>query len=185
MHVLNVHQREFQLPAQRVAELIDTLASPQDLLWPKDMWPRMEFDRPLAVGATGGHGPIRYRIDEYRPGNYVRFRFLGPAGFEGDHAFQIVEVSPMKTLLRHTLEMNTHGLALISWPVVFRPLHDALIEDLLARAEASLHQEPRVRRWSLWVRLLRWVFSGGKARPQVGLGRTRTGSRLGCSPFHG
>src|SRR5881409_1044397 len=62
--------------------------------------------------------------------------------------------------------MNTHGLALISWPVVFRPLHDALIEDLLARAEASLHKELRVLRWSLWVRLLRWILSGGKARPQ-------------------
>jgi len=166
MYVLNVHEREFQFPAQRVGELMDSLASRQDLLWPRDMWPRMEFDRPLLVGATGGHGPIRYRVVEYRPGNYVRFRFLEPSGFDGYHAFQIIEVSPMKTLLRHTLEMNTHGLALISWPFVFGPLHDALIEDLLARAEASLHKEPRVLRWSLWVRLLRWLLSGGKARPQ-------------------
>jgi len=166
MHVLNIHEREFQFPAQRVGELLDTLASLQDLLWPNDMWPRMEFDRPLSVGAIGGHGPIRYRIEEYCPGNCIRFRFLGPSGFNGYHAFQIIEISPIKTLLRHTLEMNTHGLAIILWPVVFRPLHDALIEDLLARAEVSLHKEPRVLRWSLWVRLLRWILSGGKARPQ-------------------
>ncbi len=166
MQIRNIHEREFEFPAQRVGALVDSLASSQDLLWPKDMWPCIEFDRPLSVGATGGHGPIRYQIEEYYPGSYVRFRFLGPPGFDGYHAFQIVEVSSARTLLRHTLEMNTHGLALISWPVVFRPLHNALIEDSLARAEASPHHEPRVLSWSPWVRLLRWVLFAGKARQQ-------------------
>lgn len=166
MYVLNVHEREFRFSAQQVGELINSLASSGDLLWPKDMWLPMKLDRPLSVGATGGHGLIRYRIDKYRPGSYVHFRFLGPPGFDGYHAFEVVEVSPTRTLLRHTLEMNTHGLALISWPIVFRPLHDALIEDAFARAEASLHKEPRVVGWSLLVRLLRWILSAGRAGPQ-------------------
>ncbi len=31
--------------------------------------------------------------------------------------------------------MSTHGLAVLSWPLVYRPMHDALIEDSLATAE--------------------------------------------------
>jgi hypothetical protein len=65
------------------------------------------------------------------------------------------------------VRMTTHGLAILSWPLIFRPLHDALIEDSFATAEAALGQPARMRAWSLWVRLLRWILSGGKARPQV------------------
>jgi hypothetical protein len=70
-------------------------------------------------------------------------------------------------VLGDTLEMTTHGLAVLSWPVVYQPMHDALIEDSLATAEASLGQAPRIQPWSLWVRVLRWVVSRGKARAQV------------------
>jgi len=70
-------------------------------------------------------------------------------------------------VLRHTLEMTTHGLAVLSWPVIYRPMHDALIEDSLATAEASLGQSPRVQAWSPWVRFLRSIVSGGKGRAQV------------------
>lgn len=166
MHVFNVHERIFDLAPERVGALIDTLASPKDLLWPNDLWPRMAFDRSLTVGAAGGHGPIRYRIEAYRPARSIRFRFLVPSGFDGFHAFDVIEEYSAGTFLRHTLAMNTRGLALFSWPVVFRPLHDALIEDSMARAEASLGREPKVVKWSLWVRLLRWAFSAGKAGPQ-------------------
>jgi hypothetical protein len=69
--------------------------------------------------------------------------------------------------LRHTLEMTTHGPALLSWPVVFRPLHDALLEDSLALAQAALGERPNVRRWSNWVRLLRWLVSKGRSPTQV------------------
>lgn len=46
-------------------------------------------------------------------------------------------------------------------------LVDSLVEDSLATAEASLGLTPRMRPWSLWVRMLRWAFSGGNAGPQV------------------
>jgi len=32
--------------------------------------------------------------------------------------------------------MEARGPALVSWPLVFEPLHDALLEDLLDRATA-------------------------------------------------
>ena len=37
--------------------LLDGLSAADDRLWPKDRWPAMRFDRPLKVGARGGHGP--------------------------------------------------------------------------------------------------------------------------------
>lgn len=167
MKVQNIHQRALPASPQQVGALIDALSSPDDLLWPCQSWPRMAFDRPLSVGASGGHGPIRYVVDAYTPGHSITFRFTGPAGFNGYHGFEIIGTNAPHCVLRHTLAMSTHGLATITWPLAFRPLHDALIEDSLANAERALGIVPTVQRWSLWVRALRWVIARGRARPQV------------------
>lgn len=167
MEVLNVHERELEADLLQIGALIDSLASKEDRLSPKHLWPRMEFDRPLGVGATGGHGPIRYFVEEHTPGKSIKFRFTGPKGFDGFHGFEIVRDPTQLPVLRHTLKMRTYGLAILSWPLVYRPLHDALIEDSLATAQVSLGLTPRIQAWSLWVKILRWVVSGGKARAQV------------------
>lgn len=167
MKILNVHERNLQAGPDRVGDLVDSLASRGDALWPGHAWPPMEFDRPLGVGARGGHGPIRYYVEEYVPGESVTFRFTGPRGFDGFHCYARMRTTADTAVLRHTLEMTTHGLAVLSWPVVYQPMHDALIEDSLATAEASLGQAPHIQPWSLWVRVLRWVVSRGKARAQV------------------
>lgn len=44
-------------------------------------------------------------------------------------------------------------------PLVFRPLHDALIEDALDRAATSLGLDPEKPRWSRWKWLLCWADS--------------------------
>ena len=62
--------------------------------------------------------------------------------------------------------MKTHGLAVLSWPLIFRPLHDALIEDSLTCAEVRLELKPKISNWSTWVKLLRWVITGGNTRSQ-------------------
>ena len=167
MKVLNIHERELRASPDEVGALIDSLSSRSDALWPKHAWPRIEFDRPLSVGARGGHGPIRYFVEEYVRGESITFRFTGPKGFDGFHRYERMSTSASTVVLRHTLEMTAHGRALLSWPAVYRPLHDALIEDSLATADASLGQTPRFRPWSLWVRFLRWVVSRGKARAQM------------------
>jgi len=165
--VLNVHERVLSASPERVGALIDSLSSREDALWPKQSWPRIEFDRPLGVGAVGGHGPIRYFIEAYTTGRSIRFRFTGPKGFNGYHGYDVVSTDEHTCVLRETLEMTTHGPALLAWPFVFRPMHDALLEDSLALAQASLGLPPEVRPWSFRVRLLRWVLSGGRARTQV------------------
>jgi len=78
MNVRNVHERVLDVPACDLAVLLDGLASPDDALWPRHLWPAMKFDRPLQVGAVGGHGPIRYTVEAYEPGRRIRFRFTAP-----------------------------------------------------------------------------------------------------------
>ena len=86
MKVINIHECELDGTPEQVGLLIDSLASAEDALWPYQLWPRMEFDRPLDVGATGGHGPVRYFVEEYTPGQSIKFRFTGPKGFNGFHS---------------------------------------------------------------------------------------------------
>jgi hypothetical protein len=155
MKVRNVHQRELPLPASRVGLLIDTLSSADDALWPADRWPAMKFDRPLSVGAVGGHGPIGYVVEGYTPGSTVRFRFSRPRGFLGFHAFEVEAVSAERTRLRHVLEMEVSGRAALAWTLAYRPLHDALIEDALDRGMTFVGVSVEARRWSLWVLVLR------------------------------
>lgn len=162
MRVYNVHERELPASAGRVGELLDSLASREDALWPHHLWPRMRLDRPLGVGARGGHGPIRYFVEDYAPGESVRFRFVGPRGFDGFHRYDIIRTGEGSAVLRHTLEMTTRSRAVLTWPIVYRPLHDALIEDSFAAAETALGHLPRRRPWSPWVRLLRAAVSRGR-----------------------
>jgi hypothetical protein len=145
------------MPLATVGALFDTLTSREDRLWPSGKWPPMRFDRPLAVGAVGGHGPVRYSVEEYHPGRSIRFRFTAPRGFNGTHRFEVEERGG-KTVLRHVIDMRALGPARLSWPLFFRPLHDACLEDSLDCATASLGiQLERPARWSIYVRLLRAI----------------------------
>jgi hypothetical protein len=115
----------------------------------------MRLDRPLQTGADGGHGPIRYRVEEHAPGSRARFRFTGPSGLTGFHEFAVTE-TPDGCVLRHAIEGRTAGAMVFAWPAFYRPLHDALIEDSLDKAERALTGAvARPRSWSRWVRLLR------------------------------
>lgn len=167
MKVYNVHERVIEAPPARVGALLDGLARGRDRLWPEDRWPAMRFDRPLGVGAVGGHGPVRYTIEAYDPGLAIRFRFTAPRGFDGTHRFETQPLPTGTTRLRHVIEMDARGPALLGWLLVFRPLHDALLEDALDRAERSLGAEPPGSRWSLWVRLLRWALTDSRTRARA------------------
>jgi hypothetical protein len=89
---------------------------------------------------------------------------VAPRGFNGTHGFDVEPLGAERTRLRHVLEMRTKAPALVSWPLVFRPLHNALIEDSLARAEQSAGVVSRERSWSPWVKVLRWALSGRRTR---------------------
>jgi hypothetical protein len=163
MKVLNVHQRLFPADLAQVGALIDSLSSKDDRLWPHESWPRMKFDRVLSVGADGGHGPVRYEVESYEPGRAIFFRFKAPAGFIGTHGY-FVDEDARGVRLQHVLEMETRGPALFSWPLVFRRLHDALIEDSLDKAERTLTGTTRrPASWSIAVRAFRSAFKARRA----------------------
>lgn len=164
MRVLNVHERRFRASPEQAARLLDSLSSPKDLLWPSQHWPRLRLDKPLGLGATGGHGPIRYAVAAYVPGKNVTFEFISPRGFVGRHWFEILAEGHSGTVLRHTIEMSLVGSALLSWPVVIRPLHDALVEDALTNAQIALGEPPTPLPWSPWVRFLRKMFGRSRKR---------------------
>lgn len=175
MKVVNVHQRLLYASPERVGALIDALASPADALWPGPPWPRIKFDRPLSVGAAGGHGPIRYFVEAYEPGQSIRFRFTAPKGFRGWHAVEVLAATPVHCVLEHRIEMTIEGWALLSWPLAIRHLHDACIEDALSKAQVSLGLEPKAVPWPARVRLLYWLMSPRKRTARAAEGKPHAG----------
>lgn len=160
----NVHERLTSLSPAAAGALLDSLSSPDDRLWPHERWPPMRFDRPLAAGARGGHGPIRYGVAAHEPGRRVELRFDPRTGLDGFHAFEVEPAPGGGTIVRHVLEARTRGQMRLLWPLAFRWLHDALVEDALDRAAAAGHGAAVTPRpLGPWVRLLRRLL-----RPQPG-----------------
>jgi hypothetical protein len=154
--VRNVHERRLRATPPQVGALLDRLSGEDDVLWPVDAWPSLRLDRPLGVGARGGHGPIRYTVEAYEPGRLVRFRFDPSLRIDGWHALEVVPESADVTVLRNVAQGRPRGRMRLLWPLAVRWLHDALIENLLDRAERELHGVvARPGRWSPWVRVLR------------------------------
>ncbi len=166
MRIFNIHSREFSATPKKVGGLIDSLASSNDRLWPRSLWPRMKLNKPLSIGTRGGHGPIAYKVEEYSTGYFVKFRFTSPKGFDGYHSFEVLKVSDEKTMLRHTIKINARGMAIIHWSLWIKSLHNALVEDGLSTAGIYLGEEAKLQEWSLWVKILRWISSSGRARSQ-------------------
>jgi hypothetical protein len=160
MRIANVHERALPAGGAAAKSLIDGLAGADDRLWPHDRWPPMRFERGLREGSEGGHGPVRYQIVELRPGRLVRFRFTGPPGLIGEHGYEL-EAGDGTVLLRHSLTGRAEGRMRWQWPLLFGPLHDALIEDSLDRAVATVSDVPyEPARWSRRARALRWLLKG-------------------------
>ncbi len=153
----NVHERELRATRGRIGALLDRVAEPGGPLWPADRWPPLRLDRPLAVGAIGGHGPIRYACTRYVPGPSVEFTFDPAMGLLGTHTLSVLDgPGPDTCVLRHVLTGHRRTVrAHQRWLLATRWLHNALLEDLLdnaARAAGQPLEHPA--RWSPWVRLL-------------------------------
>ena len=179
MTVFNAHRRQVAASADEVGRLVDTLAEPGDRLWPHEQWPAMRFDRPgLTPGARGGHGPVRYRVVHHDPGRSVTFEFTGrPRGLIGHHQFVVQGTGPDSCVLWHLTDLEPRFPMTVTWRLFWRPLHDALVEDALTKAQAvGDGLGAPAPTWSSYVRLLRRASA-----PFVGRGRPRaTVTRLGA-----
>jgi len=158
MKVLNIHKRILKQPMGEVSALIETLSTSNDKIWPSDKWPLMKFQRGIAVGAKGGHGPIRYTVEKYNPKELIQFRFTSPKGFNGIHKFEVKEVNSHQTEVKHVIDMNTSGMGTWKWIFGIRTLHNALLEDGLDKLENNFDGNSKSSNWNLWVRFLRKIL---------------------------
>ncbi|MFI1252373.1 DUF2867 domain-containing protein [Streptomyces netropsis] len=151
--VRNIHERVIEAPAETVGALLDRLSSDDDPVFPTPAWPAMRFDRPLGVGAEGGHGPVRYRVGAYEPGSRLRFDFAPPS--DGFHELTVEPLGPGRCRVRHTLEQTQHGTEALAWALAFRFAHDTVVEEVFDNIErVATGSLRRAVRWSPWVRLL-------------------------------
>lgn len=154
--VLNVHEREIAADAEVLGRALDALGRPGDRLWPSPQWWPMELDRPVAVGASGGHGPVRYRVVAHEPGGRVRFEVRPTLGLHGYHEFTVEPRGAGRCAVRHEVVGRMTGTMRVLWPLAVRPLHDAVLEDLLDNAERlGTGRVATPARWSRWVRMMR------------------------------
>jgi len=141
MRAVSFHARRIAAPIGVVGALIDTLASADDRLWPWEHFLALKLDRPLGVGAAGGHGPVRYHCVEYVPGRRAVFAFDAPsgimAGFRGRHWFEALEIDAGTTELRHIIVADLSALAGFFWWLAIETLHDATVQAGLAKAELA------------------------------------------------
>ncbi|MBN2256097.1 MAG: SRPBCC family protein [Deltaproteobacteria bacterium] len=162
MKIYNIHERPLHAQPDDVGKLIDSLSGPEDQLWPRKKWPAMEFDAGLCPGARGGHGPIRYHVADYIPGERVVFQFDDSGligGFDGRHLFEAVPRQG-HVVLRHIVDAECSFKLWLKWHLLVGPMHNALLEDSLDQAENVLADGLRnSSRWSLRVRFLRWMIA--------------------------
>ncbi len=128
-------------------EEVGALIDDPSRMRPHGRWPEL---LPESIGF------LRHEPLEYEPGRIRRFRVTGPAGFTGWHGWDVRANG--ETVLRHVVEAECRGWTRFAWPVVIRPIHDALHEDILDIAEAAVGGSPRPRQWSRWVGFLRWAL---------------------------
>jgi hypothetical protein len=156
----NTHTRRIDAPAATVGALIDDLAGPGDRLWPSPAWWPLRLDRPLGIGAAGGHASVHYHVIGCEPGRSVRFEFAPGDGLVGYHELSVAPDGPDACVLTHDMAGRVEGSDIVAWPLVIRWLHDALIEDLLDNAErAATGTVRRPYRRSAWVDLWRRLMS--------------------------
>jgi Protein of unknown function (DUF3995) len=138
--IRNVHQRNLRANINNAAALLHRLSSESDQLWPKDRWPAMKLSSGLGEGSYGGHGFVRYSVASVDPHRVV-FRFDDRIGLRGTHSFELEESPGGGCVLRHVLEGDSLGWTRIAWPLIVKPLHDALVEDGLDNAVRELDGE--------------------------------------------
>lgn len=163
MLIVNIHERSLSCSIHEAAFLIDDFAKKEASLWPSLLWPREPFDGPLQVGAQGAHGGTQYFVESYKPGRQVKFKFTKPKDYIGYHQFELVESSDVRTLIRHTVELNLSLLSFLKWRCFIKWVHDALIEDAFDCAQEAIASPPdRPHQWPKRVYLIRHLLGGSR-----------------------
>lgn len=155
--VVNRHTRTLPVELSQLQEMLQTLATPQDAVWPHRHWPPMRFREGLREGADGGHGPVRYRVISRAP-DAVVFGFTQHQFWKGTHRFYLEQTSS-GVKMHHLIEARLTLVGWALWHLAIGCLHDALVEDAFDGIEQATTGRPSRRHpWSLRVRVLRRLF---------------------------
>ncbi|MCK7624780.1 DUF2867 domain-containing protein [Streptomyces sp. RS10V-4] len=147
--------RTVHAPAEAVGAPLDRPSGASDPLFPGPAWPPLRFDRPLGIGADGGHGPLRYPVSAYEPGRRIRFAFTpGPSGRSaGHHEPTAHPLGSDGCRLTHVPEARLPFARRLAWHLAARAVHLAVVGELFDNAEraatgrlrAPARRTPRVR----------------------------------------
>lgn len=162
MKILNVHKRIINQPLNTVADLLSTMSTSSDKVWPTENWPRMTFDDGIKVGAKGGHGPIKYDVEIYDPNKLIQFRFTQPRGFNGIHRFDLRNISNHQTEIKHTIDVKASLIGTFQWVFYIKWLHNALIKDGFNKLENHFSGSKKSTEWNWWVKFLRALLTKKK-----------------------
>ena len=158
MTILNIHKRKIHQHKEKVSNLFKTLATRHDKIWPYENWPAMHFKDGMQVGSKGGHGLVRYTIIDFKEGEFVKFRFSKPDGFNGTHELKIRAIDDSITEIEHIISAELSLKASVLWVFVIRWLHDALIEDAFDKVENQFTVHKKRSEYNIWVKLLREFY---------------------------
>lgn len=129
--VYNMHERFVRADPERVWEVLASIGSEGDRLWPEG---KSGFRLPggLVPGAPVEHSAMRYRVGAVEPPR--RLWFDTGTQLSGGHGFTLLEREG-GTLVRHELKGRTGGMFRLMWPLVIRRKHDVVIELVLDNLE--------------------------------------------------
>jgi hypothetical protein len=92
-----------------------------------------------------------------QPGRLVEFEFEPGFGLRGGHRLEVEPAGTDRALLRHVLDVEVEGMYRLLRRA-FLGMHDALVEDLLDKAElAATERLEQPARWPRWLRFVNSV----------------------------
>ncbi|MCB1167414.1 MAG: hypothetical protein KDK37_13690 [Leptospiraceae bacterium] len=144
MKVKNVHERRISGSGESMERIFESLGTRNDCIWPRN-WPPMRLKPSKGNLGRGGHGPIRYRVIEHVRGKRIVFEFEQEGlsrGLVGVHYFELLTEGNGEFIIRHVIDVRLRWPAFLLWPILIRPLHDALLEDALDNFESAVSAMP-------------------------------------------
>lgn len=139
MKIINRHFRAYNTSTYELAKVLDTMGSANDRIWPYERWPAIVMSDGLNVGSHGGNAPVQFTIEEYVYGERLVMRFTAPPGFNGTQTITIGDYGYGRAYMQHRLEMDPGPQAMLTWPLLFGPLHNYEIEDMLDKVAQTVN----------------------------------------------
>jgi hypothetical protein len=120
MKVLNVHERTFDAPPERLAALVADF----DAVWPTQIGPAPRSEGELL------RVPFMRWQEFDRPGAVRAFRVVSPPEMPAEHWFEVERVEG-GTRLRHTIDGEATGDYEAIWRERIEPVHHLVLESML------------------------------------------------------